>query len=190
MYAPYLDTPITFECDEPSPAEFRERMARVRTFYPYLVAELAGGIVGFAYAHRQAGRAAYGWNVELSAYLAPGRTGGGIGSSLYAALIELVRLQGAKAAYALVTVPNEASEHLHEAFGFERIGLQPKAGWKADAWHDVAWLRKELAPYDGKPEPLVAFPELAAARPEAVQSVLDRANAQIAAQTAHSGRRG
>lgn len=187
VYAPYVGTPATFEDEAPSPAEFRERMARVRAVYPCLVAERAGRVVGFAYAHRQAERAAYGWNAELSVYLAPGARGAGLGGALYAALIELVRMQGVKAAYALVTVPNAASERLHEELGFERIGLQPKAGWKAGSWRDVAWLRKELAPCVGEPEPLVAFPALAEARPEAVASALARANARLAARAEGRG---
>ena len=190
VYAPYLATPVTFEDEGPSLEEFRARVEGIRALYPFLVAERAERVVGFAYAHRQAERAAYGWNVELSVYLAAGETGAGIGRALYEALLDLVRAQGAKAAYALVTVPNEASERLHAALGFERIGLQPKAGWKAGAWHDVAWLRKQLAPCEGAPEPLVAFPELAAARPEAVREALDRANDRLATRASAGGGRG
>lgn len=179
VYAPYLTTPITFETALPSLEEFRERVATTGARYPYLVAECAGEIVGYTYASAQHPRAAYAWNVELSVYLAPGARGHGLGRVLYEALLELVRAQGAKAAYALVTVPNEASERLHAALGFERIGLQPNAGWKAGAWHDVAWLRKELSPYEGAPEPLAPFPQLAHERPDAVRAALDRANARL-----------
>ncbi|HIW77497.1 MULTISPECIES: GNAT family N-acetyltransferase [Gordonibacter] len=179
VYEPYLATPITFETELPSLKEFRARMVDARATYPYLVAERAGEIVGYAYASAQHPRAAYAWNVELSVYLALDARGRGLGRVLYEALIELVRTQGAKAAYALVTVPNAASEGLHAALGFERIGLQPHAGWKAGAWHDVAWLRKELAPYEGAPEPLVPFPELLREQPDVVRAVLERANAAL-----------
>lgn len=179
VYAPYLATPITFETTLPSLEEFRTRVADICATYPYLVAEHKGAITGYAYASAQHPRAAYAWNVELSVYLAPDACGRGLGRTLYEALLELVRAQGAKAAYALVTVPNEASERLHAALGFERIGLQPHAGWKAGAWHDVAWLRKELSPCEGEPEPLVPFPLLVREQPDAVGAVLDRANANL-----------
>lgn len=179
VYAPYLATPITFETALPSLEEFRKRVADTCARYPYLVAEREGEVVGYAYASAQHPRAAYAWNVELSVYLAPDARGHGLGRTLYEALLELVRAQGAKAAYALITVPNDASERLHAALGFERIGLQPNAGWKAGAWHEVAWLRKELSPYEGEPEPLVPFPQLALEKPDIVRAALDRANARL-----------
>ena len=176
VYEQYVPTPVTFEDRVPSHDEFSARMVDIRATYPCLVAARAREIIGYAYAHRQAERAAYGWNVELSVYLAPGATGAGLGRTLYEALLDLVRAQGAMAAYALVTVPNAASERLHAALGFERIGLQTNAGWKAGAWRDVAWLRKELSSFDGEPQPLVPFPVFARERPDAVQNALDRAN--------------
>ena len=39
--------------------EFARRVASVQTFYPYLVAEENGELLGYAYAHRIAERAAY-----------------------------------------------------------------------------------------------------------------------------------
>ncbi|WP_418832105.1 N-acetyltransferase family protein, partial [Paraeggerthella sp.] len=103
--------------------------------------------------------------------------GRGLGTVLYRALVDLVREQGVKAAYALVTVPNAASEHLHEAFGFTCMGVQKNAGYTCGAWRDVAWLVLALAPFDAEPEPVVPFPTLASERPETVRSVLARANA-------------
>ena len=61
IYGEYLDTPITFECALPSEAEFAGRIAAVGREYPYLVCLEKGRIVGYAYAHRQAERAAYQW---------------------------------------------------------------------------------------------------------------------------------
>ena len=52
-----------------------------------------------------------------------------------------MREQGVKAAYALVTVPNAASEHLHEKpSGSTRMGDQKNAGVHLRAWRDIAWL--------------------------------------------------
>lgn len=182
VYAPYVETAVTFEDTVPTPDAFRTRVAGIRAAHPYLVAERAGEIVGYAYAAAQHPRAAYRWNVELSVYLAPDARGRGVGRALYEALLDLVRAQGAKAVYALVTVPNAASERLHAALGFERIGLQPNAGWKAGAWRDVAWLRKELAAFSDDPKPPVPFPVLARTHPHAVSSALDHANATLTAR--------
>lgn len=180
VYAPYVETPVTFDTVVPSPAGFAARMADAMAAYPCLVLEQDGRVVGFAYAHAQASRAAYRWNAELSVYLEQGATGSGWGRLLYDALLKLVRAQGVKSAYGLVTVPNTASERLHEAFGFERCWVQPHAGWKTGSWHDVGWYVKELAPFDDDPADPVPFDELARTRPEIVQRILADANAALA----------
>ncbi|MBC2890036.1 GNAT family N-acetyltransferase [Gordonibacter massiliensis (ex Traore et al. 2017)] len=179
VYAPYVETPVTFDTAAPSPAEFSARMADAMRAYPCLALEQSGRIVGFAYAHAQASRAAYRWNAELSVYLGQGATGCGWGRVLYGALLELLRAQGIKSAYGLVTLPNAASERLHEAFGFKRCWVQPHAGWKAGAWHDVAWYVKELAPLDDDPADPVPFDELARTRLGFVRQVLANAGAAL-----------
>ncbi|WP_430472430.1 N-acetyltransferase family protein [Yeguia hominis] len=42
----------------------------------------------------------------------------GIGKRLYRALFALLKLQGIRTVYGVVTVPNEKSEGLHRALGF------------------------------------------------------------------------
>ena len=55
---------------------------------PYLVAEEAGRLVGYAYAAPYRARSAYRFTLEDSIYLDPAATGRGIGSRLLAALID------------------------------------------------------------------------------------------------------
>ena len=51
IYAPYVQkTAITFEYDVPTVAAFRQRILHTLKKYPYFAAELAGKIVGYAYA--------------------------------------------------------------------------------------------------------------------------------------------
>jgi len=172
IYGCYIATPITFEYELPSLPAFVERMDAIIGVYPYLVCEQAGRIVGYAYAHRQMERAAYQWNAELSVYLDPDAVSQGLGRRLYAALMELLRLQGVRLAYALVTVPNPASEHLHGASGFQRVGMLRATGYKDGAWHDVCWFEKELLPPVDAPS--VPVP-LDALDPAVVAEILRRA---------------
>ena len=79
VYAPYVETPVTFDTVAPSRAEFAARMADAMVDYPCLVLEQDGRVVGFAYAHAQASRAAYRWNAELSVYEASERLHAGCG---------------------------------------------------------------------------------------------------------------
>ena len=79
IYAQYIDTPVTFEYELPTEAEFAERIRRISAEYPYLVWEESGVPRGYAYAHRHRERAAYQWNAELSVYVDSSFTSGGIG---------------------------------------------------------------------------------------------------------------
>ena len=179
VYAPFVDTPVTFEEEAPSCEAYRERIAKICEKYPCLVAEEGGRIVGFAYAHELRERIAFQWNAELSVYLAPTTQGQGVGSRLYAALIELLRLTGIKAVYGVVTSPNPASERLHRAFGFALMGTQPHAGFTCGAWHDVAWYVREIAPFEDAPAPPAPFPSYASAHPDQVSEVIARANESL-----------
>lgn len=179
VYAPFVDTPVTFEEEVPSCETYRERIERICEKYPCLVAEEGGRIVGFAYAHELRERIAFQWNAELSVYLAPAAQGQGVGSRLYAALIELLRLTGIKAVYGVVTSPNAASERLHHAFGFALMGVQPHAGFTCGAWHDVAWYVREIAPFEDAPAPPIPFPLFASAHPDQVSEVIAQANERL-----------
>lgn len=176
VYAPFVDTPVTFEEEVPSREAYRERIVRICEKYPCLVAEEGGRIVGFAYAHELRERIAFQWNAELSVYLAPAAQGRGAGSRLYTALLELLRLTGIKAVYGVVTSPNPASERLHRSFGFALMGVQPHAGFTCGAWHDVAWYVREIAPFEDAPAPPAPFPTYASAHPDQVSEVIARAN--------------
>ena len=94
IYAPYIDTSITFEEEVPAREAFQARTDGVLAAHPYLVAELDGTVVGYAYAHELRERGAYRWNSELSVYLSPTAQGHGLGAVLYRTLIELVRRAG------------------------------------------------------------------------------------------------
>lgn len=168
IYRQYIDTPITFEYELPTEAAFARRIRDIAAAYPYLVCEENGRIVGYAYAHRQAERAAYQWNAELSVYLDRAYTGRGIGKRLYGMLMDLLRLQGVRTVYALVTVPNEKSEGLHRAMGFRRMGTQRSTGYKDGAWRDVAWFEKAIAPYGEAPAPLLPIRQVPAEQTAAI----------------------
>ena len=107
IYEPYVrKTAITFEYVPPTPAEFAERMRKTTEFYPYLVAELDGRLVGYAYAGTFKGRPAYDWAVETSIYVAQGHAGEGIGRALHDALERALAAQGILNMYACIAVPD------------------------------------------------------------------------------------
>jgi L-amino acid N-acyltransferase YncA len=168
IYANYINSPVTFECELPTKQEFRERIEGILMEYPYLICEQKGRVIGYAYAHRHRERAAYHWNAELSIYFDPAETNKGYGGRLYRILIELLRLQGVKNIYAGVTLPNPASERLHASLGFCRIGVERSTGYKGGRWHDVAWFEKQIAPYDVPPVPIVPIHRIPQSRLESI----------------------
>ncbi len=172
IYAPYIETSVTFEYVTPSLAEFRGRIESISGDYPYIVWEEDGVILGYAYAHRHMERAAYQWNAELSVYLDINARGNGLGTKLYTALIELLKLQGIRNVFGCVTLPNERSEALHRSMGFELVGTYSAAGYKNGRWQDVGWFQKAIAAH-GAPTPLVAFRDVDAA---GAAGILDRYN--------------
>lgn len=150
IYAPVVrDTVISFEVDPPSVAEMAARIAATLPHYPYLVAEEAGRVVGYAYAGAHRARAAYGWSVEPSVYVAAGAQGRGVGRALYMPLFAILRAQGFASAYAGATLPNDASLGLHRAMGFEDVGVFRQVGFKHGRWHDVWWGALDLLPDRG-----------------------------------------
>ena len=169
IYAPYLSTTVTFEYVLPSREEFSRRIADVQARFPYLVLEEDGQPVGYAYAHPLGQRAAYQWSGELSIYLSPAAMGKGTGRPLYLALMELLRLQGMRTVYGVVTHPNPASEAFHAAMGFRLLGTQHNSGYKNGRWLDVALYEKPLSDYPDAPPVPVPLDQLPR---EAVEEVL------------------
>ena len=96
IYAPYVETTVTFEYVAPTVEEFRQRIVDRVSVYPYIVCEEDGVPVGYAYASRLYERAAYAWAVELSVYFAPNHRGRGMGRKIYDKMLSLLKLQGVR----------------------------------------------------------------------------------------------
>jgi phosphinothricin acetyltransferase len=160
IYAPYCHTPISFEMEPPSVEEMQGRLAKVLGQHPWLLCEDGGDVLGYAYATQHRERAAYRWSVDTAVYVRKGRQRRGVGRALYTSLFAVLRLQGYVNAYAGVTLPNPASVGLHEAMGFQPVGVYRQVGFKCGAWHDVAWFQRPLQPQAGEPPPLKRFEEV------------------------------
>lgn len=152
-----LHSPANF-AQEPEPlAMWREDWEAHHAKCPWFVATEdatsssktnGGAIVGFAKASPYRGRCAYAWSVEVSVYLKPDRHRQGLGRLLYGNLIPTLQRQNYRTALAGITIPNPASVGLHERFGFRRVAVFERAGWKFGKWHDVGFWRLDLAPDD------------------------------------------
>jgi L-amino acid N-acyltransferase YncA len=154
IYAPFVhETAITFEIDAPDADAIAARIARTTARFPFLVAERGGEVVGYAYAGRYRRRAAYDWVCESAIYVARGRERGGIGQTLYEALLDDLTERGYVTVVAVITVPNRQSTGFHAALGFEDRGIQRGIGFKHGRWHDVGFWQLDLAPRRAAPAP-------------------------------------
>ena len=141
IYNYYIEsTTVTLECEPLGADELASRIRGTLGGLPYIVCEYDDRVAGYAYAHKFKTRYGYRFCAELSVYADREYRRRGIGRALYAALIELLTLQGYTNLYGVVTSPNPASEALHRSFGFTEVGREHLAGHKFGRWFDVAVL--------------------------------------------------
>ncbi len=118
--------------------EAREAFDGRRPRHLWLVAE-DGGVLGYCKAGFWKTRGGYDWTVELGVYVDASARGRGVGRALYERFLPDLEAAGVRHVVAGIALPNPASVALHERFGFERVALFPRQGWKLGAWHDVGY---------------------------------------------------
>jgi len=157
IYTPIVrETAISFEVEPPTYVEMHERIATTLRRLPWLVCERQGEVLGYVYASPHRARAAYQWSVDVSVYIHAKARRTGMGRALYHALFQLLGLQGFYQCFAGITLPNPASVGLHEALGFQPVGVYQAVGYKLGGWHDVGWWQRALQPRPSLPTPPTA----------------------------------
>lgn len=153
IYRPYVeDSRISFEESAPGAEEMRHRLTGdLPGYYPWLVGEEDGRMLGYAASSAFRTRPAYRWTVETGIYLAAGQQGRGIGRALLSALLGLLEHQGYVAAIGAIALPNDPSVALHEKLGFTNTGTYRGVGFKFGEWLDVGLWQKQLAPRTATP---------------------------------------
>ncbi len=150
IYAYYVEeTAISFEYEAPTVSEFRERMKTIMMQYPYLVIEKDSVIMGYAYAGKFYGRAAYNRCCETTIYLHKDAKRCGFGKKIYAALEERLKAMSVLNLYACIAYPEVDDKYLsknsaefHAHCGFTEIGRFHKCGYKFNRWYDMIYMEK------------------------------------------------
>lgn len=152
VYAHYVtETGITFDEQAPDAAAWRTRLLDLRERgLPFLVAETGGEVAGYALAAPWKPKSAYRYTVEDSVYLAPGRTGAGLGTLLVGSLVEECAEAGIRSIVAVIADTPDgtqaaASIALHERHGFSHTGRLRGVGYKHGGWLDTVLMQRALA---------------------------------------------
>ncbi len=156
IYGYYVEkTAITFEYEIPSILEFKNRIEKITSKYPYIVIEDNGIIYGYAYAGVFKDRAAYDKACELTIYIDSKAKKKGYGKALYAALEERLSQIGIENLYACIGDPvvedeylDRNSEEFHEHLGFRKIGTFFKCGYKFGNWYNMIWMEKLIGEHN------------------------------------------
>jgi phosphinothricin acetyltransferase len=142
-----VNTPATFDL-EPFTVDARRAWFdhyRDSGRHRLVVADRSGQVVGYASSSQFRVKPAYDTSIEVTVYLSPDATRGGIGSALYGRLFEELRGEDIHRAYAGIAMPNDASVALHRKFGFVEMGTMTEVGRKFGRWWDVLWMECAIA---------------------------------------------
>ena len=143
----------SFELEPPSVEDMTGRLEAVTGVgLPFLVAIEGDEILGYAYASRYRPRAAYRFTAEDSVYVAPAAQRRGVGRALLAELAGRCAASGIRQLVAVIGGSgNVESIRLHEALGFQHIGIATAVGWKHGRWGDTVFMQRSLGDGTGAP---------------------------------------
>jgi L-amino acid N-acyltransferase YncA len=150
----------TYEIDPPDLQEMTRRFHAITSDgFPYIVAELDGAVVGYAYASYFRTRPAYWWSVEDSIYIAPEAKGKGLGKTLLHQLIKDCTALGFRQFIAVIGDGHDtsASVRLHASAGFTHSGTIRGSGFKHGRWLDTVLMQLDM---NGGAETLPGEPPL------------------------------
>jgi L-amino acid N-acyltransferase YncA len=147
LYGHYVRTSVaTFDVVAPTVADWVQRIgAHRRTGLPFLVATIEDVVAGYAYAQQWRPKPGYQHTVEDTIYLAPNRTGAGLGRRLLTELQTASIASGARQMIAIIAdTGDDASAALHRGLGFREVGRLSSVGFKYGRWVDTTLMQCEL----------------------------------------------
>lgn len=130
-------------------AEIEERIVSISSRgWPFLVAEEAGDVHGYAYVTQFRDRAAYASTCENSIYIRFDKRGFGIGKILLAELVKQSNTFGFRQMIAVIGGGEPASIAVHTSLGFAHAGRMKSVGRKKGKWLDTVYMQLPLGDGD------------------------------------------
>lgn len=128
----------TFATEPEGDAYWHDWLAGHVGAHPAIVAVDGGEVVGWGSLSRWNNRCAYRFSVEDSVYIRNDRHHRGLGRAILTELVTLARTHEHRNIVAQIADHQPASEKLHAALGFRKVGVLETIGFKFDRWIDVA----------------------------------------------------
>ena len=154
--------------------------------YPFIVAEYNGRIAGYAYASAFLPRPAYIHSVETSIYLDMNFKAKGIGTALYKALEEILKIQNViymNACIAVTHTPDESLDNtsmfFHNKMGYRYVGRFNCSGYKFNRFYDMIWMEKELTEPKEPFDDFLPFPAIKDRADEILAEIADVYNKTV-----------
>lgn len=146
IYNHYVsNTTVTFEQSSVAPAEMAARIRSIlNEGLPWLVAEVDGVVIGYAYASKWRERCAYRYSVESTVYMSSEFESKGWGSMIYERLLQTLATSKIQTVIGGISLPNPKSIRLHEKFGFEKVAHFKEVGYKFNKYIDVGYWQIKL----------------------------------------------
>jgi len=137
-----LTTDATFDNEPKTLTEQKVWFSAHDSRHPILVAELDKVVVGWASLSEWSGRCAYADTAEISIYVKQEYRNQGVGKKLMSAIMREGQRVGLHTVIARITEGNQVSISLHEAAGFENIGIMREVGRKFNKLLDVRLMQR------------------------------------------------
>jgi phosphinothricin acetyltransferase len=129
---------------ETRPRSAEEVAAWLEERLPFLVAERAGQVVGWARVSPYSDRCVYDGVGEHGVYVARSARGAGVGRMLLEALCDEAAGSGFYKLTSRVFTDNVPSRAVHLAAGFEEVGIQRRHGRLDGRWKDCVLVERLL----------------------------------------------
>ena len=152
-----------------------QKICICQTFYPFLVAEADGVVVGYGYAGAHEGEVSFGWNAVVSVYVERAFGGHGIGRALHEALEGMLKAMGVVNLYSVATF-HAQGEYFQNGRGYLEAGRLLNAAFREGKWRDLIYYEKQIALHDENPTPVRPVDEL---REEEIEQIFQKAIKRI-----------
>jgi phosphinothricin acetyltransferase len=135
-YAAYPEEPV-------AEGFFRDRHT-MHPEYPFFVADVETGVVGFAYLSPFHPTPTMRHTANLTYFLHPSHTGHNLGRVFLERLLEAGREIGITNFLAHISSENPGSIRFHQRHGFTECGRFVNVGLKKGRSYDMVWMQKDL----------------------------------------------